>query len=193
MNNIDYDHAFSISQQWSQKLAFIAVGYAVEERLDDEQCNKRHRLTSKQWERLCTFFVVPNEQMDRKLNFNFEGSLTRAHQDNVIKFVQTCAHKRVLDVLMMDHDMPFEERTYVLHQALENMPTEPLWKSKQSIFSKNYTCVFDEEHFRVVITDFVEKHLSVGNQLLSSKQSSQVHQPTKVVKRSSRTSSTGPM
>lgn len=191
MNNIDYEQAFSISQQWAQQLAFTAVGYAVEERLDDEQCNKRQRLTSKQWERLCTFFVIPNAQMDRKLNFNFEGSLTRAHQDSVIKFIQASAHKKVLEVLMVDHDMSFEDREYMLQKALENMPIEPLWEPKKTVFPKNYTCVFDEEHLRCVITRFIDQHLSL-DPLCSAKMSSQVYQPNKVVKPSSRTISTGP-
>lgn len=192
MNNIDYEQAFLISERWAQELAFIAVGYAVKEYLDNEQCNKRQRLTSKQWERLCTFFVVPHEQMDRKINFNFEGSLTRAHQDNVIKFVQTAAHKKVLEVLMADDEMPFWEREVILHEALENVPMEPLWEPKRSVFPTNYTCVFDEEHFRSVITHFVETHLSVNNPLVVCKDTFEDYRPTKV-KRSSKTSSTGPM
>lgn len=193
MSNIDYEQAFSISEQWSEELAFIAVGYAVEERLNSEQCNKRHRLTSKQWERLCTFFVIPNEQMNRKLNFNLEGSLTRAHQDNVIKFIQTTAHKKMLELLILDHEMPFEDREDMLHQALKNMPTKPLWEPKRTVFSKNYTCVFDEEHFRSVITRFIDHNLPVNDQLFPRKVSSQIYQPTKLVKPSSRTGSTGPM
>lgn len=193
MNNIDYEHAFSISQKWAQDLACIAVGYAVEEHLDDEQCNKHHRLNSKQWGRLCTFFIVPNEQMDRKLHFNFEGSLTRTHQHNIIKFIQTAAHKILLDALIVDHTMPFIYREEILEEALDNMPTDPFWEPKRSVFSKNYTCVFDEEHFRYAIRNFIDHHILANTPLCSEKMSTMVHHPTPPVKRSSRTSSVGPM
>lgn len=192
MNDIDYEQAVSVSEKWAQGLSYIAIGYAVEAKIDDEQCNKHHRLTAKQWERLCTFFVIPDEQMDRKLNFTFQGALTKSHQDHVMKFIQKSIHKKVLDVLIVDHGMLFKERENVLRTALNNMPTEPMWKPKSSVFSKNYTCVFDEDHLRATITRFVGHHLSVNNPLFSYQVSALVHQPTKVLTTASRTSSTGP-
>lgn len=189
MNSIDYDRAFSVSERWAQELAYIAVGYAVDSHLDDEQWNQHQRLTSKEWERLCTFFIIPNEKMDSRLNFNFEGFLTKQNRDHVVNFIKTEAQKKVLDVLLLDHGMLFELREEILNEALDYIPMEALWEPKSSIFLKNYTCVFDEEHFRATITHFICDHL---NPLLPEKVSLLVHQAIKPLKRSSQTSSTGP-
>lgn len=165
MSEIDYQQAVLISEQWANDATLTAMRYALEANdftVEGDKYNKTFPLTPKQWERLCTFFIVPNDEMDPKLNFNFQDKLSAVPLNRVIKFIVKTVQKKVLNILIMDHEMPFAQREYLLNEALDNWPNKALWQPKSSLFSKNYTCTLNEDHLRSTIKNFVGHHLSVN-------------------------------
>lgn len=198
MDDIDYDHAFALSERCARHTAVMAMEYALDSNLDDNFIHsdfaKFHPLNTKQWERLCTYFVVPNEQLDPKLNFNIQGSLSKARCRNIMKFIQVSVQPKVLEMLLLDHDMSFAQRQKILQNAVEDLPSAARWQAKTTMFAKNYTCELNKEHFRYTIQNFIGHHLSKNHNLLPYKvEFKSKFQIATPVKKSSRTSSTGPM
>lgn len=203
MSEIDYERAVFLSEQWANDITLDAMRYALELDclktleikdliVEASNSNKTSVLTPKQWARLCTFFIVPNDEMDPNLNFNFQDKLSAAPINKIIKFIYKTVQKKVLNIVIMDHEMPFEQREDLLGEASDDLPIKALWEPKSSVFSKKFTCTLNEDRFRSTIKNFVGHHLS-NHQLVPYEVSSLVHQATKPVKRSSRTGSTGPM
>jgi len=198
MDDIDYDRAFALSERCARHTAMMAMGYALNTNVDDNFIHsdfaKFHPLNTKQWERLCTYFVVPNEQLDPKLNFNIQGSLSKARCRNIMKFIQVSVQPKVLEILLLDHDMSFPQRQKILQNAVEDLPSEARWQAKTTMFAKNYTCELNKEHLRLTIQNFIGHHLSTTHNLLPYKvEFKSTLQTLKPTKKPSRTSSTGPM
>ena len=198
MNDIDYGHASTISQEWACNAALVVMRYTLDD--EDEVKNLLSDiqtlsvLNAKQWERLATFFVLPHAQMDPRMNFNFKDLLAEGDCKKVMNFVENSIHKKVLEILILDHERPFVQRHDILNQALDQFPRAPLWEPKPSLFGRNYVRTFNELDLRTMIELFVGHHLSINHPLFPYPLRSHiVHTPTVQPIKNPRTQSTGPM
>ena len=153
------------SHQWSIQAARMAIRYAVQNNtlFDDYVHGYQEKLTPKEWNRLCAFFVAPHKNLATKGSLKFIGRLAEEPSKKVMRFIQKTIEKKVLNILLLDTPQSFNERVNILQKALNGLSSAPRWQPKSSVLNAPY--YISDEQLSELIEHFVGHHLSVNHPL----------------------------
>lgn len=179
------------SRQWAIQATRMAIMHAVQNNtlFDDYVHGYQEKLTSKEWNRLCAFFVAPHEDLAAKGSLRFVGSLSEEPSKKVIRFIEKTIEKKVLNILLLDTPQSFNERVNILNTALDELTAAPRWQPQSSAFSTPH--YIGSEHLSELIEHFIGNHLSVNHPLQPYKVASKL--PIALTPRPSTNNYAGPM
>jgi len=163
------------SQQWAVQATRMAIMRAVQSDntvFDDYMFGYQERLTPKEWNRLCAFFIVPHSDLSSKGSVRFIGDLADAPSQKVIRFIQKTIEKKVLNTLLLDTPQSFEERVHILQTALQGLWDAPRWSPKLSVMGTPH--YISNDQLAELIEHFIGHHLSVNHPLQPYKVSSKL-------------------
>lgn len=191
MELISFETIQQHSHQWSIQAARMAIRHAVQNNtlFDDYVHGYQEKLTPKEWNRLCGFFVAPHENLAAKGSLKFIGPLAEEPSKKVMRFIQKTIEKKVLNILLLDTPQSFNERTAILQKALNGLSAAPRWQPKSSTFSTPH--YIGDDQLTELIEHFIGHHLSVNHPLQPYKVASKL--PAVLTPRSSISSYDGPM
>lgn len=165
MELINFETIQHHSRQWAIQATRMAIMHAVQNNtlFDDYIDGYQEKLTPKEWNRLCAFFIAPHEDLSVKGSLRFIGPLAEEPSKKVIRFMQKIIEKKVLNVLLLDTPHSFDQRLGVLQNALDELATAPRWQPKSSILNAPH--YIGDEQFSELIEHFIGHHLSVNHPL----------------------------
>lgn len=180
------------SQEWAVQATRMAIMRAVQSNnalFDDYMFGYQERLTPKEWNRLCAFFVAPHSELSGKGSVRFIGDLANAPSQKVIRFIQKTIEKKVLNTLLLDTPQSFEERVQILQTALQGLWDAPRWSPKLSVMGTPH--YISNDQLAELIEHFIGHHLSVTHPLQPYKVATKL--PAALTPRASTRDYAGPM
>lgn len=165
MELINFETIQQHSQQWAIQATRMAIMHAVQNNtlFDDYVHGYQEKLTPKEWNRLCAFFVAPHEDLASKGSLRFIGPLAEEPSKKVMRCIQKTIEKKVLNILLLDTPQSFDERLNILQKALNGLSDAPRWQPKSSVLNAPY--YIGDEQLTELMEHFIGHHLSVNHPL----------------------------